>query len=79
MEIMPRPDGLKGMCREYDWIMQYSYLLCLVQSMESIQEEEMKSDETMKFHSKRFCFISHVNATYALENKNATFRKCMPL
>ena len=42
----------KGMCREHDWLMQYNYIFCLIQSMES--------HETMEFHSKRFCFISKI-------------------
>ena len=53
------------MCREPDWLMQYNYLFCSVQSTESRlnfygsknSRSIIKCHETIEFHSKLHCFI----------------------
>lgn len=55
---------LKSMCCEPDWLVQYNYLFCLLQSKRikakflmavKIHEAKIGSYKTMKFHSKLLC------------------------
>ena len=56
------------MCREHDRLIEYNYLFCLVESMESSvnfcgSKNQLRRNEKsriMEFHSKRFCLISQL-------------------